>query len=744
MGALGARRRWGWTMLELVITIALAAALMGATIVSFRRPTSRANSRGMADQVAEAFRAARNLAMSEQSPVALLVPSPAGTHCSQSVAFLHGEDHPAISRVLDYHREFPHSVLFVGTYPSSSSWSIDPIQAGHSAFWETDLINSANAKPLLNWLGARSDKIFLFSPDGSIHSNDLPHMGQNYYLVVSQGVIATSSAPPSAGLPVVNQPPYSALAQACDPYTVVVGALGSVEVVAGIPQASAGLTLSPGDLPLTNVAPAPVVASEPVTNPTLTAISFNPAGSAAGGLGVGATLDPERQVQVSVQAHIATSDDLFCSIACTGTRPSTGTSLPGGSFSTPGAKRMYFIPPAPPLITSGVWVSNWQWNPPPQALAQDRFTFDVTITTRRGGVVTSSGFGGASRTVEMFSQGKIFFGAQDPYTSKYMIYSIRADGTDLTRVTNNEASTAQLYPAATRDGNKMLFAGIEPMVSSDLYALSRTGGLSTRITVADKPAFHSHFSDDSAVGVYEGGDAPNGDYQLYCFDPNSLWPPSVAKVFDPSPAAAGNPVGIMAPAVSDVRPFTTGSLVPADSRRCNAARRLAFESDCASPGVRAIYTSNFCNPGTPINPLPLPGPSNVRRQTQGGPGDVWDGGDRYPCWHPNGNYLAFQSDRSGGKKIFRVTFSETGHESGPDGAVCLTPSGSNCIEPYYSPDGQGMCWLSNDGGSWDIYVSNIDPATGDLVAGTTRALGLNSFTPFTGGFPNMNRPIWTQ
>ena len=191
--------RRAWTILELVITMALALALMVATAVSFRRPTSRANSRAMADQVAEAFRAARNLAMAEQSPVALLIPAPAGSHCSQSIAFLRGEDHPAISRVLDYHREFPRSVIFVGTYPSSGSWSIDHIPAGRSAFWETDLISSAGAKPLLNWLGARSDKIFLFSPDGSIHGNDLPHIGQNYYVVVSQGVVAGSTAPPSAG-----------------------------------------------------------------------------------------------------------------------------------------------------------------------------------------------------------------------------------------------------------------------------------------------------------------------------------------------------------------------------------------------------------------------------------------------------------------------------------------------------------------------------------------------------------------
>lgn len=729
----------GWTILELVLTMALAAALMVAMAVSFRRPSQRAHTRGLAEQVAEAFRVARNLAMAEQSPVALMLPATPGSHCSQSLAFLRGTDNPAIHRVLNFQREHSRSVLFLGTYPSAGSWSCDPIAVGRSSFWENELLESSNARPLLNWLGARSDKIFLFSPDGSIHGNDLPHRNQNYYLVVSQGIEATPAGAPSAGLPVLNQPPYSQLTRVCDPYTVVVGSLGSVEVVAGVPDSTAALQVSQSPLPLVGVAPAPLVAQEPVANPNLLNMIFIPSGSAGSGLGVAATLDPARQVQINIHAQITTSDDLFCEMTCSGVRPSTGTVLPGGSFSSPGAKRMFYLPPAPPLLTEGLWASTWHWTPPPEALAQDKFTFEATIRTRRGGMANSSAMANAARTLEMFQQGKIFFGAQDPYNSKYMIYSIRADGTDLNRVTHNEETTAQLYPAATRDGNKMLFAGIEPFVSSDLFALSRTGGLSTQITVANKPAFRSHFSDDSAVGVYEGAETLSDPFELYCFNPNSLWPPAVERVFQPSPAA-GHLIGIMAPAVSEVRPFVVGGMVPADTRRCNAPRRLAFEGDCQVSGVRAIFTTNFCNPGTPIDPSV----ANLRRQTNGGVGTIFDGGDRYPAWHPSLRFLAFQSDRAGGKKIFKVDFSETGHDPGPDGAICLTPAGNNCIEPYYSPDGQSMCWLSDDSGAWDIYVAQINPADGTLIPGTTRNLNLNAFTPFTGGFPNLNRPVWTQ
>ena len=729
-------KRRALTLLELVMTMALAGVLLAVTMVSFRAPTSRAGSRGLADQLAGAFRTARSQAIAEQSPVALVLPIQAGKVCSQSLAVLRGQENPALNRVHDFAREFPSSVMFVGTYPSTTAWSKAPLQTGHSTFWQVPT-GTATTNPIQNWLGTRNDFTFVFSPDGAVHGNDLPHLGQDYCVVVSQGVEATSGSVPGTGLPVNVPPPYYGLTKASQPYTVLVSSLGSVRVLPGLADSSGGVAMSQTPLPVNNASVAPLMASEPLTNPTIANVTFNPTGAAGGPLGVAATLDPTRQVQVTVTASITTSDDLFCNIVCNGSRPSTGNAVPGGSFSTPGAKRMRYLPPFGALWPVGTWITSWQWNPPPQALPGDQFNFEATVTTRRGGVATSAGLAAPSKKLEIFSQGKIFFGAEDPYTHKYQILSIRADGTDLTRVTHNEASFAQLYPAATRDGNKLLFAGVEPFLSADLFALSRTGGLSTRITIDNKPALHSHFSDDSAVGVFERTDTFSAsDYQIHCFDPNSLWPPAVSKIFNPSPAVS---LGCTSPALSDKLDFVVAGPASASTRRCDAPRRLAFESDCSDPGKRAIYTSNFCNPGQLHNPSAL----NVRRQTNGYTANILnDHGDRSPAWHPNCRYIAFQSDRTGNTLVYMVPFLENG-PPGLDNAVCLTPGGSNCREPYYSPDGKQLCYISNDGGPWDIHILGIDPATGLPVAGSHRQLNLSYFTPFTGGFPTLNRPTWT-
>lgn len=723
------------------MTMCLAGILMAVTIVSMRAPTNSAGSRGLADQLAESFRAARNQAIVEQSPVALFIPTQAGKVCSQSVAMMHGQQNPFNSYVHNYGREFPNSVIFVGTYPSSTTWSKDPIQTGFTNFWQIPLAGSPD-NPIRSWLGTHSDFTFIFTPDGVVHGNDLPHLGSDYVLVVSQGITAGAGSAAGTGLPVTTPPPEYGLTGVCKPYSVVVGATGSVRVIPGLLDSSGGVTLSPSPLDTANVAAAPTLSPEPFANPSVTRLSFNPQGSAGAGLGVAATLDPNRQVQVNVSATISSSDDLFCNIVCTGFRPSTGSATPGGTFATPGAKRMQYIPPAGgPFFTTGSWLTTWQWNPPPGALMGDEFNFEATVTTRRGGLGSSAALGAAQKKLQIYSKGKIYFGGQDPYTMKYEIDSIRADGTDLTHVTNNEASTAQLFPAATRDGNKLLFAAVEPMLSADLFALSRTGGLSTRITVDNKPALHSHFSDDSAVGVFERTeDFATSDYQLWTFDPNSLWPPSLTKVFNPSPALT---LGCTSPALSDKLDFVVAGPASDTTRRCDAPRRIAFESDCKDSGKRAIYTANFCNPGTPKNPAVM----NVRRQTDGGPANILnDRGDRYPAWHPSCKWLAFQSDRTGNTLVYKIDFDENGHETGPDNAVCLTPGMNLAREPYYSPDGKSLCFLSNDPpvGQWDIHIIDIDPVTGNAIPGSHRQLMLSNYTFFTGGFPNLNRPTWTQ
>lgn len=743
-------RRRGWSLLEMVFLLAILAMMLVGGVTAFQQPTSRAGSRGLATLVAEAFRATRARAVAEQRPAALVIPSGGTQPCAQSLAYLQGEEHAGVVRVLDWHREFPDGVVCVGTYASAGSWSKDRPDIGRSRYLLTPAPGFPGSEPFRIWLGNRNDYVFLFAPDGQILTNDLPQLDGIYRLVVSQGVTTGATSVPGTGLGVSNPPPYQQISAACNPYTVSVSPVGAVQVEQGLAGGSGGTTLSRGSLPLTNVAAPLTPTVEPVTNPVLADTSFYPpAGAIAGTLsGVSGTLAPERALTMSVHANITTSDDLFCTVTCTGVRPD-GTSLPPGPFSSSGIKRMQFLPAFPPLIPDGRWVSNWQWVPPPQAAPGDRFTFEVTVTTRRGGVATSSSTPGLTKTIEIYDEGRLFFGAQDPYPpNRYQIYSVRADGTDLTKVTPDEASSAQVYPAATRDGFKLLFDAVEYPISADLVGLSRGGGLSTPITFPPLNAGSAQFSDDSSVCVFDGY-LTSDKHKLYTFDPDGLWPPPVTTVFDTEPPSS-LAIGCAAPTISHIKPgFTTADPLPGgpmDGRRANARRIIAFESDCGpgQTGRRAIYTCNFINPGTPKPPANC----NILRQTQGGPGGLGSGGDRNPAWHPTTDWLAFQSDRAGGgtEGIYLILADlSSGHTGASDGAILVSSAYNNAMYPVFSPNGTRLAYIVNDATlGWDIVTQAVDVSTSPPTLGTPIPLRLRDYTPFSlTGWQNINKACWS-
>jgi len=115
------REKRGLSLFEIVMTVSLGALLVGGALVAFRRPLNQAGSRGVAEQVAELLRGARQQAIAEQVPVAVLLPTDDGTNpCCQSVALARGESGPQIARVLNFRQENPHTVLCVATYPAAA------------------------------------------------------------------------------------------------------------------------------------------------------------------------------------------------------------------------------------------------------------------------------------------------------------------------------------------------------------------------------------------------------------------------------------------------------------------------------------------------------------------------------------------------------------------------------------------------------------------------------------------------
>ena len=745
-------RRRGFTLIELCVGLAMLGLVLAMTVVSLRRPINKAGPRVVAEQAGEFLRRARARAQTEGVPVAVVIPRNGGaSDTCQSLAERCGETSPRIRRVKDFSNENPDTVLFIGTYASAGSWSIAPLSTGGSDYFTKDLPIAAGSARIIEWVGtATAEPMIIFLPDGSAVANDLPHLGDAYRIVVSQGVVTASGAASGTGV-LPTAPDIRSLTRASHPYTVSVSAVGEVEVTPGLAEGDGSTTLSESTLPIGSPAPRMAVADPTTLAPAITEFRAEPlAGYLQGVMGIEQTIKPGRQLTFLVAATQADDEDLFCEFSEAGGK---------GQFSSPGLKRMRYQPACPPFLQAS-WRAAWQWAPPSDAKINDVFTVNATVTAARGGSDTTVGDASFSTDVICIDLGRIFFGARNSLTGRSEIYCVSADGTDLQRVTTQEAlETAQMSPAATRDGNKLIFQSVSlSTLTSTIYGQSRRGGIATFIT--DK-GVNPSITDDgtvTAVQYYTGFGV--GIPDAWTVNPDGgTWPPILNPIFDPDPAAMINTssVGLRAPAVSPPIPFRPGCDPPdytADpkNRRCKLPRRVAFEANfalSASDHV-AIYTADFHDPARSIEA------HNLIRQTQGGPGGV--GGDVRPVWHPDGTKLAFWSLRGGKYCCYAIPFNDgTAPQvsESNDNAVLLTPGFNNARDPYYSPDGTKLVFTSDDhdpGKDWDLYIVDLDPAAGDpdpanrylRPAGAPRRVNLkNNAWLRPQLFESINKPVWT-
>jgi type II secretory pathway pseudopilin PulG len=736
-----------FSLLEIIVVAALTAMLLSFTLMSLRRPINKAGPQVVADQVAEFLRRTRNKAMKEHEPLAVVFSSNGGASSTcQSVAERAGEANPRIVRVKDFATENPQTVIFIGSYGASGTWSITPPDSGGSNYFTQDILGYPGSARLIEWVGADApEPMLIFLPDGTVASNDLPHLGGSYRVVVSQGAETTGASVSGAGV-LPSGPKLFEVKKVSHPYTVSIASTGLVKVSPGIADGDGSVAEVEAALPLANPAPRMALAPPTEMDPNITEFKAEPnAGFLEGLFGVEQIMHPSRQLTFRVTATQANDEELYCEF-----EEDSGL----GQFSSPGAKKMRYQPAVPPFYTAS-WRSAWQWSPPPNAKAGDLYSVSATVTAERGGSDTTKGNASYEMDIVLYNAGKIFFGGKNAVTGRSEVYSVRADGTDLQRVTVLEGGdTQQAAPAASRDGRKLIYQSFDVSdFTAALYVQNRRGGLTSKLT--DKGIFPS-LSDDSTVAVFQQflgfGTIPN----LFTCNPDSgLWPPPVNEVFDPDPGLPINisTVGLRSPAVSPPIAFGPGGTPPdfaADpkNRRVRLPRRIAFEANLgmSDPGHVAIYTADFHDPGRSIEP------HNVIRQTQGGPmGGLGNpGGDLRPVWHPDGTKIAFYSDRNGKRQIWAIPFNddvsaEVSETS--DGAVCLTPGFINARDPYYGPNGANLVFTSDDdasGKEWDLYIQQLDPATGYLTPkGAPLQMGLGRYAVFTELFEDINRPVWT-
>ncbi len=579
------RRRKGFTLLELMIGIVIVSLLILVGMANMRRGVGGAQSQGLAQVVAEELRLARQTALARQVPVAVGFPSANGTvpH-SQSVYNLIGQVTPRITRVSNYEGDFPGAVIFSSIWnPSSGSFTTAPP------------ILTTNFDQLPPSWPANPDPLLIFTPSGTVTSNGMARLGEDYHIVVSQGIQYGATGTPPGGSPLA----FFQATHVSSAYTITITPLGSVSVTAGVLNSSGVIDdrngAGPGSAPR---AAAPVLAVPANNAPVIdrmTLVSRPPTTPA----GTDAMVAPNDQVLLKVEATDLDPDDpLFCKWTA---------AVPGdGAFSSLQEDRMEWDPTAGTAGT-GAWVSYWEWIPTLGSLPPTSFTLNVVVADVENGVVQATDT--ATRQIAVSTPNEMVFSVDDGGAGNYDLVACNLEGDGfryLSRTASNETG-----PVPSPDGARVAYLYQTDSASPDMYYYQRlANGLGARqiagpignLTTNCRPIGWAPDSSEVAVMIYNGS---NYDVQIVNLDGTVTAPAELS----PDPAV-GEYCPTYNPANRDQMAF-----VRDDNRLCVWVRGTAV------PAVVGLTD---------------------------GAATVVPVGDSNIAWSPDGAQIAFSGSTSGG------------------------------------------------------------------------------------------------
>ncbi len=372
MGRVVRRRNGGFSILEVVIVLALMSlvaliALTGSQKVSTRTRGADALARVVADHL----RTARAKASASAIPTAVVFPSSGGTvPFSQSCGLVSGIARGRVQRVFDFSGDFPGSCIFVGRTGA----------AGETLARSTvgDKLDGFTSN---RWYDA-ADFQFIFTPSGTVTSNNLPLIEGRYFLVVCSGVQYTSASPPSGPAETLNpQPGYFQLSGVQDPHTIWVSAeSGQVECSPGLPGGVAIAEVGGGWLG----SPAPSLELDSLSGgvPVVTALDVLPLEA------IPANLPPDLDGVVrdgetlTFRLSVEDDQDRPMTYKMSAIRESDSQEVNG--FAASGQQSLTFE------RSQRRWVGSATWSPPPGDLPGTHYTIDARITTSDGASTLAS------------------------------------------------------------------------------------------------------------------------------------------------------------------------------------------------------------------------------------------------------------------------------------------------------------------------------------------------------------------
>lgn len=657
------RRSRAFTLLEIMLVMLLMGLVGGMGVFAFRRATRSGEARGVTELVAEELRGARNRALSQRIPVAVVMPSAGGTQGqAQSLYILEGETKPHVTRRVVYSREYPQSQLFVGLWPVAGSAGRDDIQTGANG--QEFTVN--------HWqVPVPTDYVLMFTPAGTVKSNGWPHFDGHYHLVVSEGVVAAPTGPPTgSGVSTVN---YFALSQVGLPSTITISPAGGVSVQKGLTGLTSGvavrdhaLTATAGGVlpPLWTAAgnQDPVVSSARLDPPQIPPFKIH----------------PNEKTALVLEATDPDGDPLYVN----------WTTVPAntGRFSLASQSKMDWAPGSP-----GRWRSCWVWTPPEGWAAGSTCQLRYQVSDGQGGSSTGLIAGDCTSVPPT----RLVF-AQTTAHGDYEIVTAAPDGKSATFASVEGDQYSHFFPSFSPNGQLIASTGWDQMSLPQraLFVSKADGSQITKIFQSSNNLGDSRpsWSSDGTVLVHSINNYNNNA---------RIWRINVD---------GSNPMELAVP------PAGTWNLTPRCSPRPVAGedKVLFWRVESTSPSLSHVYTTNLSGVGAPTRITPADGqyyvyPAWSRDATKiaySSDTNLYvaasDGSSRTPivtgnlpyfaAFSPNGDKVAYMSYGNG--KVYVVTSTGAHVDTAVPNSPKLLASGvapdESCF--WWSPDGEQICW----------------------------------------------------
>lgn len=616
-------KRRGFTLIEVFWTIAILSILVGLTVVGAGRP-SPATSRSLAEVVAGELRAARAQALSQRVPVAVRV------HCQgQAVggqlSVWKGDQQPRWFKTINLASELPGGQLFVGTWTGGAT--IDrPAQAGEGAF------------DVQRWFAPQSppsDPLLVFTPAGTVWSNDLPLQKGTYRWVACTGAEFSASNPPGTAT-VSPRPALFQLQAVHQPNTILIEPGGSVRVEEGLSDNDTGVALRNCGSPLSAAGAA---GSWPTnTTPEVTSMKFSPTAPLSVPPGVTSQVSRDGHVVLTVEARDLDGDELFCEFQSD-----------GGGFTRRGEARMEWD------AKRQLWSARWVFRPGPDDAVDHIYNLECRVRDARGTPGVAAAGVQLTATFQLVKADRLVYG-KIPYEE---IYTMNADGSDrrVIPVMQGIGGPAD-FPSLSPDGSKILVSNAATL---DLWVVN-VDGTGARQLVTGRGCYGASWSPDGSklvVAAQFGGPAhlyllPSGGELNPPTGGSPLLPPqplttAVEAVWgQPEFNAAGTKVIALAspPGSSQVGIYSydlsshSGHFVLAPEA-WSTNQGFSHPHFCPDPGQSDLIVFDYgdgTNRG--IQTIRENGSGRQSVPTPGGQG--WVEG---PIWSPSGTRLAYLTNR---------------------------------------------------------------------------------------------------